>query len=58
MEEEEAEPDMLARMRLLKELMRVATQHRAIYCYVLLSVWIFLLIAGKFNKKLRDKQNI
>lgn len=36
-------------MRLLKELMRVATQHRAFYCYVLLSVWIFLLIAGKWK---------
>nr|NP_001259914.1 uncharacterized protein Dmel_CG15385, isoform B [Drosophila melanogaster]NP_608654.1 uncharacterized protein Dmel_CG15385, isoform A [Drosophila melanogaster]AOQ14512.1 CG15385-PA [synthetic construct]AAF51292.1 uncharacterized protein Dmel_CG15385, isoform A [Drosophila melanogaster]AAL49351.1 RH44874p [Drosophila melanogaster]AGB92451.1 uncharacterized protein Dmel_CG15385, isoform B [Drosophila melanogaster] len=36
-------------MRLLKELMRVATQHRAFYCYVLLSVWIFLLIAGMYR---------
>ncbi|XP_016967636.1 2-phosphoxylose phosphatase 1 [Drosophila biarmipes] len=36
-------------MRLLKELMRVATQNRAFYCYVLLSVWIFLLIAGMYR---------
>ncbi|XP_041675267.1 2-phosphoxylose phosphatase 1 [Drosophila eugracilis] len=36
-------------MRLLKELMRVATQHRAFYCYVLLTVWIFLLIAGMYR---------
>ncbi|XP_017097639.3 2-phosphoxylose phosphatase 1 [Drosophila bipectinata] len=36
-------------MRLLKELMRLATQHRALYCYVLLSIWIFLLIAGMYR---------
>ncbi|KAH8413003.1 hypothetical protein KR009_007375 [Drosophila setifemur] len=36
-------------MRLLKELMRVATQHRAFYCYMLLSIWIFLLIAGMYR---------
>ncbi|KAH8289928.1 hypothetical protein KR018_005854 [Drosophila ironensis] len=36
-------------MRLLKELMRMATQHRALYCYVLLSIWIFLLIAGMYR---------
>uniref|UniRef100_A0A6P4E594 2-phosphoxylose phosphatase 1 n=1 Tax=Drosophila rhopaloa TaxID=1041015 RepID=A0A6P4E594_DRORH len=36
-------------MRLLKELMRMATQHRAFYCYMLLSIWIFLLIAGMYR---------
>ncbi|XP_001356640.2 2-phosphoxylose phosphatase 1 [Drosophila pseudoobscura] len=36
-------------MLLLKELMRLATQHRTFYCYVLLSIWIFLLIAGMYR---------
>lgn len=32
---------------LLKELTRFTTQHRTFYCYVFLSIWIFLLIAGE-----------
>lgn len=32
---------------LLKELTRLTTQHRTFYCYMFLSIWIFLLIAGK-----------
>lgn len=31
----------------LKELSRFFTQNRTFYCYLILSVWIFLLIAGK-----------
>ncbi|XP_017474510.1 PREDICTED: 2-phosphoxylose phosphatase 1 isoform X1 [Rhagoletis zephyria] len=30
---------------LLKELIRFSTQHRTLHCYLLLSIWIFLLIA-------------
>jgi hypothetical protein len=33
-------------MLLLKELIRLSSQHRTFYCYLLLSIWIFLLIAG------------
>ncbi|KAH8409597.1 hypothetical protein KR222_010020 [Zaprionus bogoriensis] len=33
-------------MRLLT---RLATQHRTFYCYVFLSLWIFLLIAGMYR---------
>lgn len=32
---------------LVRELMRFFSQHRTIYCYLCLSLWIFLLIAGK-----------
>lgn len=35
-------------MFLLKELIRLSSQHRTLYCYSILSVWIFLLIAGKY----------
>ncbi|EDW11101.1 2-phosphoxylose phosphatase 1 [Drosophila mojavensis] len=34
---------------LLKELTRLTTQHRTFYCYMLLSIWIFLLIAGMYR---------
>lgn len=30
-------------------MVRLSYQHRAFYCYVILSVWIFLLVAGKRN---------
>ncbi|XP_055918082.1 2-phosphoxylose phosphatase 1 [Eupeodes corollae] len=33
----------------LKELIRFSTQHRTLYCYMILSVWIFLLIAGMYK---------
>lgn len=33
---------------LLKELIKFSSQHRTLYCYLILSIWIFLLIAGKF----------
>lgn len=33
-------------MSLFKDLVRCSSQHRAFYCYVILSVWIFLLIGG------------
>lgn len=32
---------------MLAEMVRLSYQHRAFYCYVILSVWIFLLVAGK-----------
>lgn len=32
--------------RMLAEMVRLSYQHRAFYCYVILSVWIFLLVAG------------
>ncbi|XP_064540977.1 2-phosphoxylose phosphatase 1 [Drosophila montana] len=34
---------------LLKELTRLTTQHRTFYCYMFLSIWIFLLIAGMYR---------
>ncbi|KAM7351327.1 2-phosphoxylose phosphatase 1 isoform 2-T2 [Cochliomyia hominivorax] len=33
----------------LKELIRFSTQHRTLYCYMILSIWIFLLIAGMYK---------
>ncbi|XP_046812310.1 2-phosphoxylose phosphatase 1 [Lucilia cuprina] len=33
----------------LKELIRFSTQHRTLYCYLILSIWIFLLIAGMYK---------
>ncbi|XP_047108074.1 2-phosphoxylose phosphatase 1 isoform X1 [Schistocerca piceifrons] len=29
--------------------MKLSSQHRALYCYLILSVWIFLLIAGMYK---------
>lgn len=37
-------------MYLLKELVRLSSQHRTLYCYTILSIWIFLLVAGKFTR--------
>ncbi|XP_035774398.1 2-phosphoxylose phosphatase 1-like [Anopheles albimanus] len=34
---------------MLKELTRISIQHRTLYCYVILSIWIFLLIAGMYK---------
>ncbi|XP_034473546.1 2-phosphoxylose phosphatase 1 [Drosophila innubila] len=34
---------------LLKDLTRLTTQHRTLYCYLFLSLWIFLLIAGMYR---------
>ncbi|XP_068151578.1 2-phosphoxylose phosphatase 1 [Drosophila tropicalis] len=34
---------------LLKDLTRLTTQHRTFYCYMFLSIWIFLLIAGMYR---------
>ncbi|XP_012253154.2 2-phosphoxylose phosphatase 1 [Athalia rosae] len=31
------------------EMLRLSYQHRAFYCYVILSVWIFLLVAGMYK---------
>lgn len=31
---------------MLAEMVRLSYQHKAFYCYVILSVWIFLLVAG------------
>uniref|UniRef100_A0A1A9VI53 2-phosphoxylose phosphatase 1 n=1 Tax=Glossina austeni TaxID=7395 RepID=A0A1A9VI53_GLOAU len=36
-------------MMMLRELIRFSTQHRTLYCYMILSVWIFLLIAGMYK---------
>ena len=36
--------------RMLAEMVRLSYQHRAFYCYVILSVWIFLLVAGNRAK--------
>lgn len=33
-------------MYLLKELIRLSSQHRTLYCYTIFSIWIFLLVAG------------
>lgn len=33
---------------LLKDIARFSLQHRTLYCYLILSIWIFLLIAGRF----------
>lgn len=30
-------------------MMKISSHHRALYCYLLLSVWIFLLVAGWFS---------
>lgn len=35
--------------RMLAEMVRLSYQHRAFYCYVILSVWIFLLVAGNWR---------
>lgn len=32
---------------MIRELVRLSTHYRALYCYMILSVWIFLLIAGE-----------
>ncbi|XP_054742443.1 2-phosphoxylose phosphatase 1 isoform X1 [Anastrepha obliqua] len=34
---------------LIKELIRFSTQHRTLHCYLILSIWIFLLIAGMYK---------
>ncbi|KAI4485302.1 hypothetical protein M0804_006807 [Polistes exclamans] len=34
---------------MLAEMVRLSYQHRAFYCYVILSVWIFLLVAGMYK---------
>ncbi|XP_018783961.1 PREDICTED: 2-phosphoxylose phosphatase 1 isoform X1 [Bactrocera latifrons] len=34
---------------LIKELIRFSTQHRTLHCYLVLSIWIFLLIAGMYK---------
>ncbi|XP_067625021.1 2-phosphoxylose phosphatase 1 [Eurosta solidaginis] len=34
---------------LIKELIRLSTQHRTLHCYLILSIWIFLLIAGMYK---------
>ncbi|XP_046753843.1 2-phosphoxylose phosphatase 1 isoform X1 [Diprion similis] len=34
---------------MLPEMLRLSYQHRAFYCYVILSVWIFLLVAGMYK---------
>ncbi|XP_034949316.1 2-phosphoxylose phosphatase 1 [Chelonus insularis] len=34
---------------MLTEMVRLSYQHRAFYCYVILSVWIFLLVAGMYK---------
>lgn len=33
-------------MSLTRDFLRMSTQHRTVLCYLLLSLWIFLLIAG------------
>lgn len=33
----------------LREAIRFFSQHRTLYCYLCLSLWIFLLIAGKYK---------
>lgn len=43
---------------LLKELIKFSSQHRTLYCYLILSIWIFLLIAGKFYIEKSHKKNI
>jgi len=37
-------------------MVRLSYQHRAFYCYVILSVWIFLLVAGKEKRKKKKKR--
>jgi large-conductance mechanosensitive channel len=37
-------------------MVRLSYQHRAFYCYVILSVWIFLLVAGKEKRKKEKKK--
>lgn len=32
----------------VKDIVRLASQHRTLYCYVILSVWIFFLVAGEY----------
>ncbi|XP_055639700.1 2-phosphoxylose phosphatase 1 [Toxorhynchites rutilus septentrionalis] len=34
---------------LLREIARFSLQHRTLYCYLILSIWIFLLIAGMYK---------
>lgn len=34
---------------MLYDVIRLGTQHRAIHCYVLLSLWIFLIVAGLYK---------
>ncbi|XP_014473129.1 PREDICTED: 2-phosphoxylose phosphatase 1 [Dinoponera quadriceps] len=34
---------------MLAEMVRLSYQHKAFYCYVILSVWIFLLVAGMYK---------
>lgn len=42
---------------MLLDVVRFSTQHRALHCYILLSIWIFLLIAGLY-KFLEPPKNI
>lgn len=42
---------------MLYDIIRFSTQHRALHCYVLLSIWIFLLIAGLY-KFLEPSQHV
>lgn len=42
---------------MLFDIVRLTTQHRALHCYILLSIWIFLIIAGLY-KFLEPPQNV
>lgn len=34
---------------MINEFLRLGSQHRALHCYILLSLWIFLLVAGLYK---------
>ncbi|XP_015113288.1 2-phosphoxylose phosphatase 1 [Diachasma alloeum] len=34
---------------MLVEMVRLSYQHRAFYCYIILTIWIFLLVAGMYK---------
>lgn len=41
----------------LRETIRFFSQHRTLYCYLCLSLWIFLLIAGKYTTSYHSEAN-
>ncbi|XP_063695470.1 2-phosphoxylose phosphatase 1 [Culicoides brevitarsis] len=34
---------------LIKDVVRFSSQHRTLYCYLILSIWIFLIVAGMYK---------
>lgn len=57
-EQNRAEAEAATEKMLLRETIRFFSTHRTVYCYLCLSLWIFLLITGEFTAIDRVGQSI